>query len=214
MNNIITDIEALSLIQKKLERYYNTSIKEATREQLYKTLAMIVKDILLERKNQFHQRTKKANAKRVHYLCMEFLLGRTLKSSLFNLGLDEVFTEALKNRNIDIEDIYDMEPDAGLGNGGLGRLAACFMDSLATLDYPAMGHCIRYDYGLFRQKIVEGNQLELPDSWLPGGEIWLEPRKDKSVIVRFDGYIKETLDEDGRLVPDRQHWPYKSHRQF
>ena len=202
MNNIITDIEALSLIQKKLERYYNTSIKEATREQLYKTLAMIVKDILLERKNQFHQRTKKANAKRVHYLCMEFLLGRTLKSSLFNLGLDEVFTEALKNRNIDIEDIYDMEPDAGLGNGGLGRLAACFMDSLATLDYPAMGHCIRYDYGLFRQKIVEGNQLELPDSWLPGGEIWLEPRKDKSVIVRFDGYVKETLDEDGRLVPE------------
>ncbi len=202
MNNIITDIEALSLIQKKLERYYNISIKEATSEQLYKTIAMIVKDILLERKNQYHQRTKKANAKRVHYLCMEFLLGRTLKSSLFNLGLDEVFTEALKNRNIDINDIYDMEPDAGLGNGGLGRLAACFMDALATLDYPAMGHCIRYDYGLFRQKIVEGNQLELPDSWLPGGEVWLEPRKDKSVIVKFDGYIKETVDSDGHMVPE------------
>lgn len=202
MNNIITDIEALSLIQKKLERYYNTSIKEASVEQLYKTLAMIVKDILLERKNQFHQRTKKANAKRVHYLCMEFLLGRTLKASLFNLGLDEVFTEALKNRGIDINDIYEQEPDAGLGNGGLGRLAACFMDALATLDYPAMGHCIRYDYGLFRQKIVEGNQIELPDSWLPGGEVWLEPRKDKSVIVRFDGYIKETVDSDGHMTPE------------
>lgn len=202
MNNIITDIEALSLIQKKLERYYNTSIKEASTEQLYKTLAMIVKDILLERKNQFHQRTKKANAKRVHYLCMEFLLGRTLKASLFNLGLDEVFTEALKNRGIDINDIYEEEPDAGLGNGGLGRLAACFMDALATLDYPAMGHCIRYDYGLFRQKIVEGNQIELPDSWLPGGEVWLEPRKDKSVIVRFDGYIKETMDSEGHMVPE------------
>ena len=202
MNNIITDIEALSLIQKKLEKYYNLSIKEATTEQLYKTLAMIVKDILLERKNQYHQRTKKANAKRVHYLCMEFLLGRTLKSSLFNLGLDEVFTEALKTRNIDIEKIYDMEPDAGLGNGGLGRLAACFMDALATLDYPAMGHCIRYDYGLFKQKIVEGNQIELPDAWLPGGEVWLEPRKDKSVIVKFDGYIKETVDSEGHLVPE------------
>ncbi len=202
MNNIITDIEALSLIQKKLEKYYNISIKEATTEQLYKTLAMIVKDILLERKNQYHQRTKKANAKRVHYLCMEFLLGRTLKSSLFNLGLDEVFTEALKTRNIDIEKIYDMEPDAGLGNGGLGRLAACFMDALATLDYPAMGHCIRYDYGLFKQKIVEGNQIELPDAWLPGGEVWLEPRKDKSVIVKFDGYIKETVDSEGHLVPE------------
>ena len=202
MNNIITDIEALSLIQKKLEKYYNISIKEATTEQLYKTLAMIVKDILLERKNQYHQRTKKANAKRVHYLCMEFLLGRTLKSSLFNLGLDEVFTEALKSRNIDIDAIYDMEPDAGLGNGGLGRLAACFMDALATLDYPAMGHCIRYDYGLFKQKIVEGNQIELPDAWLPGGEVWLEPRKDKSVIVRFDGYIKETVDSEGHLVPE------------
>ncbi len=202
MNNIITDIEALSLIQKKLERYYNISIKEASSEQLYKTLAMIVKDILLERKNQYHQRTKKANAKRVHYLCMEFLLGRTLKSSLFNLGLDEVFTEALKNRNIDINDIYEMEPDAGLGNGGLGRLAACFMDALATLDYPAMGHCIRYDYGLFKQKIVDGNQIELPDSWLPGGDVWLEPRKDKSVIVRFDGYIKETIDSEGHMVPE------------
>ena len=202
MNNIITDIEALSLIQKKLERYYNISIKEATTEQLYKTLAMIVKDILLERKNQYHQRTKKANAKRVHYLCMEFLLGRTLKSSLFNLGLDEVFTEALKSRNINIDEVYDMEPDAGLGNGGLGRLAACFMDALATLDYPAMGHCIRYDYGLFKQKIVEGNQIELPDAWLPGGEVWLEPRKDKSVIVRFDGYIKETIDSEGHLVPE------------
>ncbi len=202
MNNIITDIEALSLIQKKLEKYYNISIKEATNEQLYKTLAMIVKDILLERKNQYHQRTKKANAKRVHYLCMEFLLGRTLKTSLFNLGLSDVFAEALKTRGINLEDVYEMEPDAGLGNGGLGRLAACFMDALATLDYPAMGHCIRYDYGLFKQKIIEGNQIELPDAWLPGGDIWLEPRKDKSVIVRFDGYIKETVDSEGRLVPE------------
>ncbi len=189
------------LLESKLERFYSISIKEASKEQLYKALAHVVKDMLFERKEQFHQRTKKANGKRVYYLCMEFLLGRTLKSSLFNLELDGVFTDALKSRGVDIEDLYELEPDAGLGNGGLGRLAACFMDALATLDYPAMGHCIRYDYGLFKQKIVDNEQVELPDHWLPGGDVWLNPRQDKSVIVKFEGEVKETIDSQGRLVP-------------
>ena len=201
MNKIINEIEALSLLESKLERYYSISLKEASKEQIYKALAMTVKDMLFERKEQFHQRTKKANAKRVYYLCMEFLLGRTLKTSLFNLELDTVFADALKSRGIDIEDLYELEPDAGLGNGGLGRLAACFMDSLATLDYPAMGHCIRYEYGLFKQKIIDSEQVELPDNWLPGGDVWLNPRQDKAVIVKFDGEVKETIDKDGRLVP-------------
>ncbi len=201
MNKIINEIEALMLLESKLERFYSISLKEANKEQLYKALALTVKDILFERKEQFHQRTKKANGKRVYYLCMEFLLGRTLKSSLFNLELDGVFGDALKSRGIDIEDLYELEPDAGLGNGGLGRLAACFMDALATLDYPAMGHCIRYDYGLFKQKIVDGQQVELPDHWLPGGDVWLNPRQDKAVIVKFDGEVRETIDANGRLVP-------------
>lgn len=201
MNKIINEIEALSLLESKLERYYSISLKEASKEQLYNALAMTIKEILFERKEQFHQRQKKVKAKRVYYLCMEFLLGRTLKSSLFNLELDQVFTDALKSRGIDIEDLYELEPDAGLGNGGLGRLAACFMDALATLDYPAMGHCIRYEYGLFKQKIVDSQQVEMPDNWLPGGDVWLNPRADKAVIVKFDGEVKETIDAQGRLIP-------------
>ncbi|MBO5335308.1 MAG: glycogen/starch/alpha-glucan phosphorylase [Clostridia bacterium] len=197
MNNNFTEKEAKELIKGKLSRYFGIAPSEARKEQLYKAVVMSVRDIMLEKRHNFHLETKAAKAKRVYYLCMEFLMGRSLKNSIFNLGIGDAFDAALKDYDVTLADLYELEPDAGLGNGGLGRLAACFMDALATGDYPAMGFSIRYDYGLFKQKIVEGWQTELPDVWLPGGEVWLTQRSDKIFTVKFDGYIEETWTEHG-----------------
>ena len=194
---MLTESAAKELIKGKLSRYFGVAPSEARKEQLYKAVVMSVRDIMLEKRHAFHLKTKAAKAKRVYYLCMEFLMGRSLKNSIFNLGVKDVFSEALKEYDVTLEDLYELEPDAGLGNGGLGRLAACFMDGLATQDYPAMGFSIRYDYGLFKQKIVDGWQTELPDVWLPGGEVWLTQRSDKIFTVKFDGYIEEKWTENG-----------------
>ena len=193
----ITIVEAKELIKGKLSRYFGVAPSEARKEQLYKAVVMSIRDIMLEKRHDFHLKTKANKAKRVYYLCMEFLMGRSLKNSIFNLGLKDVYAEALKEYDVTLEDLYELEPDAGLGNGGLGRLAACFLDGLATCDYPAMGFSIRYDYGLFKQKIVDGWQTELPDVWLPGGEVWLTQRSDKIFTVKFDGYIEEKWTEHG-----------------
>ena len=196
----ITEKEVQLLIQGKLSRYFGVSSKEATVDQIYKAVVMSVRDILLEKRQQFHKVMKSKKGKRVYYLCMEFLLGRSLKNNVYNLGLQEEYEKALKSFNLTLDDLYEQEPDAGLGNGGLGRLAACFMDALATGNYPAMGYSIRYDYGLFKQKIVDGWQTELPDIWLPGGEVWLTQRSDKSCTVKFDGWVKEDWTENGLRV--------------
>ncbi|MBQ3505856.1 MAG: glycogen/starch/alpha-glucan phosphorylase [Clostridia bacterium] len=193
----ITQQAAKEMIQGKLSRYFGVAPSEARKEQLYKAVVMCVRDLMLEKRHQFHTVTKGAKAKRVYYLCMEFLMGRSLKNSVYNLGVYDTFAEALKEYDVTLEDLYELEPDAGLGNGGLGRLAACFLDALATGDYPAMGFSIRYDYGLFKQKIVEGWQTELPDVWLPGGEVWLTQRSDKVFTVKFDGYVEEKWTEHG-----------------
>lgn len=196
----ITEKEVQTLIQGKLSRYFGVSPKEASIDQIYKAVVMSVRDILLEKRQQFHKVMKSKKGKRVYYLCMEFLLGRSLKNNIYNLGLGDAYSKALKYFNLTLEDLYEQEPDAGLGNGGLGRLAACFMDALATGNYPAMGYSIRYDYGLFKQKIVDGWQTELPDIWLPGGEVWLTQRSDKSCTVKFDGWVKEDWTENGLKV--------------
>ena len=197
MNNNFTEKEAKELIKGKLSRYFGIAPSEARKEQLYKAVVMSVRDIMLEKRHNFHLETKAKKAKRVYYLCMEFLMGRSLKNSIYNLGIGDAFENALKDYDFTLSDLYELEPDAGLGNGGLGRLAACFMDALATGDYPAMGYSIRYDYGLFKQKIVDGWQTELPDVWLPGGEVWLTQRSDKVFTVKFDGYIEEEWTENG-----------------
>ncbi len=124
-------------------------------------------------------------------MSIEFLLGRSLKTNLCNLGLSDEYGEALKEYGFTLDDIYECEPDAGLGNGGLGRLAACFMDSLSSLDYPATGFSICYEYGFFKQMIVDGMQVELPDIWLPGGEVWLVPRTDRIFKVKMGGRVRE-----------------------
>ena len=164
-------------INDKLKRYFNITLNEATKNQLYYASASVVRDFLLTKRNEFSHRRHLKKGKRVYYLCMEFLLGQSLKTNLFNLQLTDSFREALAPY-VKLEELFDLEPDAGLGNGGLGRLAACFMDSLAALSYPAMGYSIRYEYGLFKQKIIDGWQTEFPDNWLPGGDVWMVQRQD------------------------------------
>ena len=193
----LTEQEAQRLITGKLSRYFGVTPQEATREQIYRAVVMSVRDIMAEKHQKFHVRTKSARAKRVYYLCMEFLLGRSLKNSVYNLGIHDALEDALKGFKLTLEELYEEEPDAGLGNGGLGRLAACFLDGLASQNYPAMGFSICYQYGLFKQKIVDGWQIELPDVWLPGGESWLIQRADKRFIVRFEGTLEEKWTDHG-----------------
>lgn len=195
--NKLSEQEVHHLITGKLMRYFGVAPQEATREQIYKAVVMTVRDFMLEKRQRFHVKTKSQKAKRVYYLCMEFLMGRSLKNSIYNLGIESEVTGALKKFNVGLEELYEEEPDAGLGNGGLGRLAACFLDGLATQNYPAMGFSICYQYGLFKQKIVDGWQIELPDVWLPGGEAWLVQRTDKQFIVKFDGELEEKWTDHG-----------------
>jgi starch phosphorylase len=197
MGMTITEKEVKELVKDKLIRYYGINPAEASKEQVYRAVVMSVRDILLEKRQQFYKKCKAKRAKRVYYLCMEFLLGRSLKNSLYNLSATDEFAKAVSQYGFTLEDLYELEPDAGLGNGGLGRLAACFMDALATGDYPAMGYSLRYEYGLFKQKIVDGWQTELPDVWLPGGEIWLTQRTDRSFTVRINGHVEEKWTENG-----------------
>ena len=192
-----TKKEAKEAITGKLSRYFGVTPADCNKEQLYKAVVMTVRDILLEKRKSYRAATKKAKAKRVYYLCMEFLLGRSLKNNVYNLGIEDALSDALKGFKTTLEDLYELEPDAGLGNGGLGRLAACYMDGLATLNYPAYGFSIRYEYGLFKQKLVDGWQMELPDEWLPGGEVWLTQRADRSFKVKFDGKIVEEWTDKG-----------------
>ncbi len=193
----LTEQIVKQMIDGKLTRYFGVTPVEASREQIYKAVVMSIKDLMLEKRQQFHIKTKAARAKRVYYLCMEFLMGRSLKNSVYNLGIKNAVEAAVKHYKITLDDLYEQEPDAGLGNGGLGRLAACFLDGLATQNYPAMGFSICYQYGLFKQKIVDGWQIELPDVWLPGGECWLTQRSDKQFIVRFDGELEEKWTDHG-----------------
>lgn len=193
-----TTNEVQELILDKLARYFAITPEQATEEQIYKAVALVVRDLLLQKKQENNARIAEGKYKRVYYLCMEFLIGRSLKNNLYNLGLVEQFDKCLKKMNFSLDSIFEHESDAGLGNGGLGRLASCFMDSLATLNYPAMGFTIKYEYGLFRQRIVDNQQVELPDMWLPSGEVWMMPRSDKRFTVNFGGRVEEYM-EDGRM---------------
>ena len=198
MNIDVPAKDVKSAITAKLERYFGCTAADASRDQLYKATVMTVKDILTEKRGNFKREINAKGEKRVYYMCIEFLLGRSLRTNLCNLGLQDEYRKALKELGADLDDVYECEPDAGLGNGGLGRLAACFMDSLSSLDYPATGFSICYDYGLFKQKIVDGMQVELPDIWLPGGEVWLVPRTDRIYHVKLGGHVREEW-KDGHL---------------
>ena len=194
MNTRYTKKEFEKLLTEKLFNEFAIDIASATDEQIYRALALIARGMLSEKRKRFIARTYGANGKQVYYLCMEFLMGRSLKTSLLNLGLCGVADEVLRDYSMKLDNIYEQEPDAGLGNGGLGRLAACYLDGMATDDIPGTGYSILYEYGIFKQKIVDGWQQERADNWLPGGGVWLKSHPDQAVEVRFDGEIEESWD--------------------
>ncbi len=194
MNYKLTKKQAKEMLENKLLHFFGISTENATYEQYYKAVSMIVRDMMAQGRAELGKKADEEGKKRVCYLSMEFLMGRSLKNSLFNLNLTNTFESVLKDYGIKLESLYECEPDAGLGNGGLGRLAACYLDGLATQGYPARGYSILYEYGIFRQKLVEGRQTELPDNWLPGGEVWLQPRESSAVDVCFEGELKESWD--------------------
>lgn len=190
----ITAKELAAQLERKLSHNFSVSAESADDDLFYKACVLVLLDIMRERRTEFNKDARKQDVKSVYYLSMEFLMGRSLKNTLYNLGLDKEMEKALKGMGVKLDRLYELEPDAGLGNGGLGRLAACFLDGLSTGSYHAMGYCIKYDYGIFKQKFVDGWQTELPDFWLPGGEVWLEQRPGSAVNVYFDGYINEWWD--------------------
>ncbi len=194
LNIKYTKKEFDKLLVDKLFSEFAIDISSATDDQIYRALALIVRGIASEKRKRFIARTYGANGKQVYYLCMEFLMGRSLKMNLFNLELNEVAAEVLKSYEMKLENVYEQEPDAGLGNGGLGRLAACYLDGFATDDIPGTGYSILYEYGIFKQKIVDGWQQERADNWLPGGGVWLKSHPDQAVEVHFDGEIEENWD--------------------
>lgn len=178
-------------IVSTLSHNFGVSVQNASLDQIYKSIALVLQNFLINHNNDFIDKIQKEQPKQIHYLCMEFLLGKSLKNNLFNLKLEDVFFKALMDLGINLNDIYEQEDDAALGNGGLGRLAACFLDSLASLNYPAIGYSLRYEYGIFKQKLIDGWQTELPDFWLSKGSPWLTPCPEDAVVVKFDGKVIE-----------------------
>jgi starch phosphorylase len=189
-----------SLIDEEISRYWNIDPKSANTNQIYRALSVVIRDILRDKRNRFMNEVNKAGQKQVYYMCMEFLTGKSLRNNLYNLKIENEASEALKKYNVSLDELYAIEKDPGLGNGGLGRLAACFMDSLATQDYPAAGYSIKYEFGLFKQKIIDGWQTELPDDWLTTSDVWLVPKTDERVIVKFDGKIREEWTDNNLLI--------------
>ncbi len=195
MQPVINKADLEEKIRNNLQTEYNVTPIDASDNQIYKALSTVVVELLREKRRKFRNQVHSEGRKEVYYLSMEFLMGRSLKTSLFNLRINDIAEEIMKSWDVNIDRIYEYEPDAGLGNGGLGRLAACYLDGLATDGYPAMGYSICYEYGIFKQKIEDGWQTELPDNWLPGGETWLVPKKDKTIEVHFDGEVVEHWDD-------------------
>lgn len=196
MKSTISTSQAKKMITDKLSHFFGVSPADATDEQFYKAVAMIVRDRLSAQNSEFRHIADGQDSKQIYYLCMEFLMGRSLRNNLYNLGLVETFDAALDSMGVKLEKLYEQEPDAGLGNGGLGRLAACYLDGLATNGFQSMGYSIRYEAGIFKQKLVDGWQTELPDFWLPGGDVWLVPREERACEVKFEGRIEDSWDGD------------------
>ncbi|MDD5922082.1 MAG: glycogen/starch/alpha-glucan phosphorylase [Eubacteriales bacterium] len=202
MNELLTETELRRRIDNLLQNNFHTVFETATADDLYQSLSQVIYDLLQEKKWAFNHKRKvpereKDNYKKIYYISMEFLMGQSLKNNLYNLELTEMVRDFLKPRGLTPEDLYACEPDAGLGNGGLGRLAACYMDAMASQGYDVTGFCIRYEYGLFRQKLVDGWQAELPDNWLPGGRVWIRQHPEDTFDVHFYGDYHEWWEEDG-----------------
>ena len=187
-------------IVQKLRLNYGCTEKQATDGEMMKACAMVLRDIMAERGVQTRENTTREEKRKVHYLSLEFLMGRSLMKNAFNLELLGALNEAIDELGFKAADIFEMEPDAGLGNGGLGRLAACYLDSMTTLEIPAAGYSICYELGIFKQKIVEGQQVELPDDWMQLGDAWLLPKLQEAEEVHFGGKVRTRWDNGHLMV--------------
>ncbi len=187
------------LIEDKVNRHYGCGAAEATKQQMYRSVCSVVRDIMNKNKIAFDKQIKKQEAKKVYYMSMEFLVGPSLKNNLYKLRITDIMERAVKEFGFDLKELIALDPDAGLGNGGLGRLASCYMDAASTENYSFTGYSLRYEFGIFRQKIVDGWQMEFPDNWLDFGDSWLRARPDDAVEVNFDGYVSEHW-EDGQMI--------------
>ncbi len=187
-------------IVQKLRLNYGCTEQQATDGEMMKACAMVLRDIMAERGVQTREETAHEEKRKVHYLSLEFLMGRSLMKNAFNLELLDELTAAIGELGFRAADIFDMEPDAGLGNGGLGRLAACYLDSMTTLEIPAAGYSICYELGIFKQKIVEGQQVELPDDWMQLGDAWLLPKLQEAEEVHFGGKVRTRWDNGHLMV--------------
>ena len=194
--------ELKELLNGHLENNFHTTFEDASPNDLYQAIAEIINSQLQKKKWDFNKKRNEIekseeHKKKIYYISMEFLMGQSLKNNLYNLGETEVFSEILKERGLTLDDLYECEPDAGLGNGGLGRLAACYLDAMTSQNYDVTGFSIRYEYGLFKQKLVDGWQVEMPDNWLPGGHVWLTEHKEDTFKVQFYGDYQEYWTENG-----------------
>ena len=183
-------------VKENVKTLYRKTIKEATQQQLFQAVSYAVKDDIINNWLATQKQYEIDDPKTVYYMSMEFLMGRALGNNLINLCAYKEVKEALDEMGFDLNVIEDQEPDAALGNGGLGRLAACFLDSLATLGYSAYGCGIRYRYGMFKQKIENGYQVEVPDNWLKDGNPFELRRPEYAKIVKFGGYVRVEYDEE------------------
>lgn len=186
--------QLLTRLNETSIRLFSCNIAETTEKQAYKVLCTLLRETLAQKRKEYQDSYKENDRKKVYYMSMEFLVGTSLRNNLYNLGMEEDCRQVLKSQGFDIEALYGLDPDAGLGNGGLGRLASCYLDCLTGNDLPATGFSIRYEFGIFKQKIVDGWQLEFPDNWLERGEVWLQPRNDESYAVKFGGKVSEWYD--------------------
>ena len=193
----MTKKELKDLLDQKLNTMFGVTAEDASEETMYKAVCLVTRDLLTEQRLAFKTKVRKQGIKQIYYMSMEFLLGRSLRNHLYNIGLLDKMASVVKEMKFDLDRLIDIEPDAGLGNGGLGRLAAAYMDSLTSCGYAAGGFSIRYDYGIFKQKIVDGWQMEMPDDWLGLSDVWLK-RRDDYFEVKFGGYVEEHWD-NGRL---------------
>ncbi len=183
---------------------FGCTLADASEMEAYRAVCITVRELLVKKNHEFRHSSVQKNAKRVYYMSMEFLVGTSLRNNLFNLGIEELMKKIVSDAGKDIEKLYQTEPDAGLGNGGLGRLASCYMDAASCLDISCTGFSIKYEFGIFRQKIVGGWQMEFPDDWLNNGGVWLVPRRDDTVAIKFGGEAVGRIDENGKYRVDHR----------
>jgi starch phosphorylase len=203
LKNRIEQIKGI--IEGKLKRYYGRALMNASNEEMFQAVAMSIRDIMLERGVKANEAIEKRGLKKLCYLSAEFLMGRALVNNIIKLCLMEEYLSFMNEIGYPFEKLEEQENEAALGNGGLGRLAACFLDSLSTLNLPVTGYGIRYEYGMFCQRIVDGQQTEVPDDWTAKGDIWEIERREEQIEVHFDGVVEEIWTDDGLTIEHKNY---------